>query len=168
MVALACAEDRRFVPSLLEAPSPDGRPQYSVATVRKVKKFLGAGAHLFFLIGVDAFLDLPQWREYRRLLDLIDFIVVSRPGFESGEISKVVPPDLLVAGPSSARSGTVRLRHSTLSILHGVEAPIASRDIRETIRAGRGVTGLVPPLVEQYILKQGLYSPRRSGRPQRR
>ncbi len=168
MVALACAEDRRFVPSLLEAPSPDGRPQYSIATVRKVKKSLGSSALLFFLIGVDAFLDLPQWKEYRRLLDLIDFIVVSRPGFESTDISKVVPRGLLRADPGNARPDVVRLRHTTLSILRGVEAPVASRDIREAVRAGRGVAGLVPRLVEQYILKEGLYSPRRGGRHQPR
>ncbi len=159
MVALACAEDRRFIPSLLEAPTADGRSQYSVATARKVKKLLGFKAQLFFLIGVDAFLELPQWKDYRRLLELVNFIVVSRPGFESRAISKVVPRDMVRAGSGHARLDTVRLRHSTLSILRGVAAPVASRDIREAIRAGRRVAGLVPPLVEQYIWKEGLYCP---------
>jgi nicotinate-nucleotide adenylyltransferase len=166
MVALACAEDRRFVPSLLEAPTPDGRPRYSIHTVRAAKRLLRPGDRLFFLLGVDAFLDLPHWKDYRRLLELLDFIVVSRPGFDSSEIQKVAPKELVLSGPSRKRPETIRLRYSTLHVLHGVDVPVASRDIREAIRAGRRITGLVPPLVEQYILKEGLYGPRSGGRHQ--
>lgn len=161
MVALACADDRRFIPSLLEEPRADGRLQYSIVTARKARKWLGREARLCFLVGVDAFLDLPQWKDYRGLLDLVDFIVVSRPGFNSGEIAKVVPRDLLRGTPKPDR---IKLRHTTVSILRGVEAPIASRDIREAVRAGRKVSGLVPPLVEQYFRKAGLYAPRAGGR----
>jgi nicotinate-nucleotide adenylyltransferase len=164
MVALACAEDRRFVPSLLEAPTPDGRPRYSIQTVRAARRSLRPGDCLFFLLGVDAFLDLPHWREYRRLLELANLLVVSRPGFDTSEIQKVAPKEMVVSGPSRKRPDTIRLRYSTLHVLRGVDVPVASRDIREAIRAGRRVTGLVPPLVEQYILKEGLYRPRSGGK----
>jgi nicotinate-nucleotide adenylyltransferase len=175
MVVLACAGDPRLIPSLLEAPTPEGRPCYSIDTVRKVRRSLHKDDHLFFLIGVDAFLELPSWKEYRRLLDLVDFIVVSRPGFDANEIRKVVPEAMIRSGgaphhpsvPPSARRGLpdmIRLRRSTLHVLPGVHMPVASRDIREAISAGRSVTGLVPPLVEEYILKEGLYRPRRGGK----
>ena len=165
MVALACAGEQRFVPSLLEAPAPDGRPRYSIDTVRAARRLVRRRDHLYFLIGVDAFLDLPQWRQYRRLLELVDFIVVSRPGFDPKEIRKVVPPDLLVAAKRGGRdSNTIRLRRSMVHVLRGVDVPVASRDIREAIRARRRVTGLVPPLVEQYILKEGLYRPGLAGK----
>ncbi len=162
MVALACAGDPRFVPSLLEAPTLDGRPQYSVATVARVKRSLGRNDQLYFLLGVDAFLDLPHWRDYRRLLDLANFIVVSRPGFSSQDFGKVIPTELIRAG-GRVRPDTLPLRHSTLHILRGVDAPFASRHIREAVRAGRRVTGLVPPLVEEYVRKEGLYRPRKTG-----
>lgn len=167
MVALACAEDHRFLPSILEAPTADGRPQYSIETARKAKKSLGPKDTLFFLLGADSFLDLPHWKDYRRLFELINFIVVSRPGFEEGDISKVVPRHLLRAGQISTGPDTVQLRHSTLSILRGVEVPVAARDIREAIREGHSVAGLVPPLVEQYILKAELYRPREAGHQRR-
>ena len=157
MVALACAGDRRFVPSLLEAPKRDGRPHYSVSTTLRMKNSLRPKDHLFFLVGVDAFLDLPHWKEYRRLLDLVNFIVVSRSGFDSRKIRKAVPADLIQPGHAGARPDTIRLRRSTLHVLRGVEVPVASRDIRRAIKAGRGVAGLVPPLVEEYIVKEGLY-----------
>jgi len=171
MVVLACAGDPRLIPSLLEAPTPEGKPCYSIDTVRKVRRSLHKGDRLFFLIGVDAFLDLPCWKEYRKLLDLVDFIVVSRPGFDAKEIRKVVQEAMTRSGvPSSVRRGLrggagrpdmIRLRYSTLYVLRGVHMPVASHDIRKAIGSGRSVTGLVPPLVEEYILKEGLYRPRR-------
>jgi nicotinate-nucleotide adenylyltransferase len=172
MVVLACAGDPRLIPSLLEAPTPQGKPCYSIDTVRKARRSLHKGDRLFFLIGVDAFLELPNWKEYRRLLDLVDFIVVSRPGFDANEIRKVVPEAMIRSRgapqhsliPSSVRRGlrdVIRLRRSTLHVLRGVHMPVASHDIRKAIAAGRSVTGLVPPLVEEYILKEGLYRSRR-------
>jgi hypothetical protein len=38
---------------------------------------------------------------------------------------------------------------------------VASHAIRQAIGSGRTVTGLVPRLVEEYILKEGLYGPHR-------
>ena len=157
MVTLACAEDPRFVASLLESPTWDARPRYSVDTVRAAKRRLGWGDELFFLIGVDAFLDLPQWKDYRRLLDSVNFIVVSRPGFDLAEIAKTIPSDLLGKPPRRKPLNTLRMRSTSLQLLEGIDVAIASRDIREAIAAGRPVTGLVPPLVEEYIRKEGLY-----------
>jgi len=161
MVALACAGNPGFVPSLLEAPRTDGRLHYSVATTKKVTRSLGAKDHLFFLLGLDAFLDLPHWKEYQRLLDLVDFIVVSRPGFSNTQVTSIVPPSLVRRGKGKSGPDTIPLRKSLLHILRGVDVPAASHKIRATIHAGRRVAGLVPPLVEEYILKEGLY---RSGR----
>ncbi|MGO8735946.1 MAG: nicotinate-nucleotide adenylyltransferase [Terriglobia bacterium] len=164
MVALACAGDRRLVPSLLEAPAEAGKSCYTIDTVRKVRRSLHESDRLFFLIGVDAFLELPSWKEYRRLLDLVDFIVVSRPGFDANEIRKVVPEAMTPSGGAPGKPDTIRLRRSTLHVLRGIHMPVASHDIRKAIGSGRRVTGLVPPLVEEYILKEGLYRPRRGGK----
>ena len=163
MVVLACAGDRRLIPSRLEAPTPGGKPCYSIDTVRKVRRSLHRSDRLFFLIGVDAFLELPCWKEYRRLLDLVDFIVVSRPGFDANEIRKVVP-EAMTRAVGAGRPDVIRLRRSTLHILRGVHMPVASHHIRKAIGSGRSVTGLVPPLVDEYILKEGLYRPHRGGK----
>ncbi len=181
MVVLACAGDPVLVPSLLEVPTPDGKPCYSIDTVRKLRRSLHKSDRLFFLIGVDAFLELPYWKEYRRLLDSVDFIVVSRPGFDANEIRKVLSTALTsssksrhrASGPSPAvgvlefggeQPDAIRLPRRSLHVLRGVHMPVASHAIRKAIRAGRSVTGLVPPLVEEYIVKEGLYRPRRGGK----
>ncbi|MGD0695945.1 MAG: nicotinate-nucleotide adenylyltransferase [Terriglobia bacterium] len=163
MVALACVGEPRFVPSLLEAPADDGRIYYSVTTTERVRRSLDSRDHLFFLIGVDAFLDLPQWKGYRHLLDLVDFIVVSRPKYSDSDIARVVPEELRGPGPNDLSHHTIALRKSTLHILRGVDVPVSSREIRAAIRARRDVAGLVPPLVEEYLRKESLYRPGSSG-----
>lgn len=157
MVALACAEDSRFVPSTLESPELHPGPHYSVDTVRRAKRMLKPGDCLYFLIGLDALLDLPHWKQFRRLLDLTDFIVVSRPGFEIREVEKALPPDVLDRRLPRKNSRQIHLRHSTLHVLPDVEVPVASTSLRQALQQGRDIRGLVPPLVEQYILKEGLY-----------
>ena len=163
MVALACSSDPRFVPSLLEAPTADRRPRYSINTVRAARRALGRHDELFFLLGADAFHDLPHWNQYRQLLNATNFIVVSRPGFSIREITKIVPPGLLCRPAVKAPPKAVLLKRTAMFVLEGLDVAIASRDIREAIRAGRRVTGLIPLLVEEYIRKEGLYLPRSPG-----
>lgn len=159
MVALACAEDSRFVPSALESPELHPGPHYSIDTVRRAKRSLKSGDSLYFLIGLDALLDLPHWKQFRRLLDLVDFIVVSRPGFDSREIENALPRDLIDQRRARRDSRQIRLRRTTLHILPDVEVPVASTDLRRAIQRKQSIAGLVPPMVEQYILKEGLYGP---------
>ena len=163
MVALACAGEPDFIPSTLEAPTADGSPRYTIDTVNALRRRLRPSDRLHFLVGMDAFLDLPHWKDFRRLLDSVRFIVVSRPGFEADALRKVVPAGLLLSRRLAAQPETIRLRHGTLHFLYDVATPVASRDIRDAIRAHQPVTGLVPPLVEEYIVREGLYRPRRSG-----
>jgi nicotinate-nucleotide adenylyltransferase len=159
MVALACAGEPAFVPSTLEAPTVDGSPRYSIDTVRAVRRKLRLHDRLFFLVGADAFLDLPHWREFRRLLDMVEFIVVSRPGFGAEALRRVPPADLLPARRFPPKPDTIRLRHGAIHLLPGVAAPVASREIRQAVRARKSIAGLVPLLVGEYILKEGLYGP---------
>jgi nicotinate-nucleotide adenylyltransferase len=163
MVALACSGDPRFAASLLEAPKAGGRPHYSIDTVRRLKRTLGARDQLYFLIGADAFLDLPHWKDYRKLLDTVNVIVVSRPGFSTDDLWKTVPREAVVSRDRGATPEKFHLERTTLHVLRGVHVPIAARDIRQAIRAGRPATGLVPSLVEQYIRKEGLYRPAPAG-----
>ncbi len=158
MVALACTGEPRFIPSTIEAPTADSSPHYSIKTVRAVRRRLRQHDRLFFLVGADAFLDLPHWREFRRLLDSVEFIVVSRPGFDVNALRQVPPPDLLPARRLPQEAGTLRLRHGAVHLLHDVDAAVASRDIRRLVRARKSISGLVPKLVEEYILKEGLYT----------
>src|ERR1700678_2836178 len=79
MVSLACAEDPRFEASSIERPRPDGAANFTVDSLDALRRLCPKGT-LFNLVGADSFLTLPRWHSPRRLLELAEWIVVSRPG----------------------------------------------------------------------------------------
>jgi nicotinate-nucleotide adenylyltransferase len=163
MVALACADHPRFVPSLAESGSGHSGREifYSVDTVRHFKqKFHGGGVRLYFLMGADSFLHIPAWKDYETLLGLCDFIVASRPGFQSDALRLVIPPELF-ARPGSVHAPldprAIALRRTTIYLLDTVSSHVSATEVRHRLDGNEPIRGLVPPRVEEYITKQALY-----------
>ncbi len=171
MVALACTEHPHFVPSLAEAGEDFSGTQlhYSVDTVRYFRHaFNGIGDRIFFIIGADAFLDIPMWKEYETLLGLCDFIIANRPGIRLEALRLVIPPHLH-AGPTDAKREkdddavahgspvVARLKKTTVYLLENVASEVSATDIRRRANRGQSIHGMVSARVEEYILKQGLY-----------
>ena len=130
MVEIACAPYSSFIPSRLEA---SGDQNYTIDTVERFRTELLPEDQLFFLIGADAFDELLTWKRWQDLVQLVQFIVVSRPG-----------KDYLV--PEGARALP----------LEGLDLPISSSDIRARLSSGETVTE-VPAEVREYIAQRGLY-----------
>jgi nicotinate-nucleotide adenylyltransferase len=158
MVALACAAHANFIPSLAEAgPDQSGRHvHFSIDTVRHFQQALGHSDKLYFVVGADQFLEIPTWKNYKTLLDTCDFIVVSRPGFRMSALRRVIPPALFAPQPREARA--IALRHATVHLLDTVRSHVSATEVRRRRHRGQSIHGLVPARVEQYILRQALYS----------
>ncbi len=130
MVELACAGHPKFSASRLEQAS---KRSYTVETLERYRKELGADDRLFFLIGSDAFDELETWQRWRDVVALTEFIVVARPG---GHYH--IPENAGVYG------------------LDGLDLPVASTTIRARLAAGEPTPEL-PPTVRTYIEQRGLY-----------
>lgn len=170
MLALATADDKRFVPSLLDAHT--GQPNYSVDTIRRLKSTLKKSDKLFFLIGMDAFRDIATWRQPEQLLAECEFIVASRPGFSLGEIGRALPEGLrpseavLRALQKRKPGGTIALPGATIHLLEDVHEKVSSTRIRAAAaKSERQLSRYVPDAVARYIKKQGLYVGRAAARP---
>jgi nicotinate-nucleotide adenylyltransferase len=160
MIALATADDKRFVPSLLDAPT--GRPNYSIEAVRRLKKLLSKSDKLYFLIGMDAFRDIATWKRSEELLGECDFIVVARPGYSLADAGRVLPkalrPSDAVLDSFSQRTGALELPGATIHLLHGVREQVSSTEVRAAVRKPvKQLSRLVPLPVAEYIKKEHLY-----------
>lgn len=162
MLALATADDPRFVPSLLDAHT--GQPNYSLETVRRLKSTLRKTDKLYFLIGIDAFKEISTWYKPVDLLSEVEFIVVSRPGYSLADVGRALPESLrpsdlmLRAMRRQETDGTVALMGATIHLLGEVRERVSSTQIRSA--AHKSVTQLsrhVPRLVAEYIKKERLY-----------
>jgi len=141
MVELACRADPRFTVSNLDAPRSDGAPNYTVETLATLQEAIPE-ARLFNLVGADSFLDLPRWHEPERLLEVAEWIVVSRPGFPL--------PDLSALGLTSSQRGRVHL-------LQTVHEDVAATNLRERLEAGDPCADVLDPAVSAYIQDHHLY-----------
>lgn len=141
MVRLACKEDKRFEPSLIDSPRPNGAPNYTVDTLSTLQQRFPA-ATLFSIVGADSFLSLPHWKEPHRLLALAEWIVISRPGSPLSDLSS------LNLTPEERR------RVHCIETMHD---EVSATELRRRLAAGEECTGLVTPAVSQYIRQHGLY-----------
>lgn len=164
MVALATLDEKTFLPSLLEERSG---PSYTIDTVRKFKLSLKKGDRLFFLIGIDAFLDIAKWREAEALLKHCEFIVASRPKYSLKDVAGALPASMRTseAAGRGATTRTLRRGGAVIHLLEGVYQPISSTGIRSAAARGASVSRWVPSPVAHYIKKLHLYKPeKRSNR----
>jgi nicotinate-nucleotide adenylyltransferase len=141
MVKLSCGADPRFAVSDLDAPRSDGTPNYTVQTLATLHEAM-PDARLFNLVGADSFLNLPRWHEPERLLEVAEWIVVSRPGFPLADLSAL--------GLNPRQRGRVHL-------LQTVHEDVAATNLRERLEAGDQCTDVLDPEVSAYIQAHHLY-----------
>lgn len=105
---------------------------YTIDSVQKLKRQFD---HNFYLIvGADALLDLPKWKNGKKLMGMVDFLVFERGNY--------------------AVRDEIRNRVIYRESFFGT----SSTEIRERIVRGESISGLVPIGVEKYIIKEGLYN----------
>src|SRR5215472_9034649 len=162
MLALATADEERFVPSLLEANS--GHPNYSIQSVRRLKSSLRKSDQLYFLIGIDAFMEISTWKQPAQLLAECDFIVASRPGYSMGDLGGALPegvrpsPAALDALRKQQAGDTIALPSTTIHVLPHVNERVSSTQIRGAARKSvKHLSRYVPAPVARYIKKEHLY-----------
>jgi nicotinate-nucleotide adenylyltransferase len=151
MVEAAVADQPGFTVDARELDR-DG-PSYTVMTLRELRAE-DPGRPLCLIVGMDAFLGLPTWHEWRAILDLAHLVVAHRPGWSA-------PREGLLADLLAQRSATAaELRASQAGRIH-VHAvtplEISSTDLRDLIVAGRDPRYLVPDPVRALIADTGCY-----------
>jgi nicotinate-nucleotide adenylyltransferase len=173
MLALATAQERAFIPSLLEAPDglaagASGRerrpkPNYTIETIERLKQSLKKSDSLLLLIGIDAFADIAKWQHAEALFRECEFVVASRPGYSLADVANALPaslrpkPEVTRPFRKQAATGDLVLRGATIHLLDDVHQPVSATAIRQTVFAGKPLGRFLDPLVAEYIKKMGLY-----------
>lgn len=141
MVELAIASNPHFQLSLVDVNRPG--KSYTVDTMRILRADLGAGAELFFIIGMDSLSELSTWKDPAGLITQSRLAVVNRPPYPEANLVRL-------EAQLPGISGRVDM----------VEMPgidLSASDLRQRVTTGRPIKYLVPEAVEQYILERGLY-----------
>lgn len=141
MLRLALAEEPGFRVDLRELRREG--PSYTYDTLRELREE-GPG-ELFFLLGADSLVELPTWYRAAELLELARFVTAVRPGFtpEPAELRRVFSP--------------TQVERLLRDLIPTTPIGVSSSLIREKVRCGRSIRHLVPPAVEGFIRRRGLY-----------
>lgn len=130
-------------------------PSYSVDTLNGLRQDL-PDQSLGLIIGMDAFLGLPQWYHWREILELAHIVVAHRPGWKSPDVG---PLRDLLAERGTHRIDNLHEKSSGHIYIHDVtQLEISSSEIRELIGLGRDPRFLLPDSVRELIARSGCYS----------
>lgn len=140
MTELLCSNEPRLEASSIDSPRPNGEPNYTADTLRRLRTLLdpdSKGLALFAILGADAFEGLPRWREPAEVLRLAEWIVVSRPGCSA----------------TMDRTHEVGRAYSVLKL----EIPISSTEVRTRLQAGLDCEQFLTAEVLAFIEQRRLY-----------
>jgi len=134
-------------------------PSYTADTLGRIAAALGIQAsQIFFITGADAFAEIETWSRFPEVLELANFVAVSRPGFPAGVLRQRLPA-LKSRMRLPLRRGDAGLEDGGTSIFL-VDAPTtdaSSTEIRRRLGAALPLHGLVPGAVEQHLQQHRLY-----------
>lgn len=163
MVGLAVRGHSGFTVSDVELKRSG--PSYSIDTINHFKRSTSKDTGIFFISGLDAFLEIDTWKSYTELFKQVAFIVIARPMFDYKDLSSrwVRLEDFI----KSKISNEYKFSDSSACFVHSKKKPIyifdvtaldiSSTRIRDLIKRGQSINFLVPEDVEKYIHNRGLY-----------
>lgn len=142
MCDLACAFDERLQTSVVEIER-EGK-SYTVDTLRELS-LLMPKADFYLITGADMFLTLDKWKGFAEISKLASLCACSR---KPGELT------------------ALREKGKQLESLYGARChvednpvtDVSSTQVRAVLSAGGDASALLPPLVWDYIKKNGLYT----------
>ena len=163
MIKAAIPPGKGFIASDVEIHRQG--PSFTIDTVRYFKDKLPERTPCYLIVGIDAFLEIDTWKSFQKLLGLIPLIVMTRPAQNTKQIADPfaeLEKYIHVHMDSGykfvhQRSCFVHPAKQPVSLFHVTSIDISSTKIRNYVRQGLSIKGMVPDTVETYIHKKGLY-----------
>lgn len=116
---------------------------YTYDTLVALKQQYEDEYELFFIIGADSVVALDSWHRVREIMQICTFVAATRPGF-----APMVDNVIETFGALGSKS---------ILWVDTPEVDISSTEIRERIKQGQSIKGLVPQAVAEYIRQKDLY-----------
>ncbi len=129
-------------------------PSYMVDTLASLRAEVGQ-VSLYLILGYDAFLGLPDWHQWSRLIELSHLVITHRPGWNHDDLAEALHS--LVKQHEMAFEQLSEQAAGGLVFVPVTQLDISATSIREKIRAGQDIRYLLPDPVYEMIKMQKLY-----------
>ena len=146
---------------VMEVSDIEGRrpgKSYSIETLRQLREELGPAWELYFILGLDAILEIPTWKDFRELFTLSHIVVMDRPGYDRSRLETVllqeVDPQFR---PLPEGTGFRHPSGHQVLTVGTTLLDISATLIRRLVRQGESIRYLLPEAVRGYIINHKLY-----------
>ena len=135
-------------------------PSYLVDTLEAIRDRDPRARRPVFIVGEDAFAEMGEWRDPKKLFVLADFAIMTRPPGQledlAERIPRIVEADFEFGG--DGRSARHREAGTRLELVSITALDISSSRIRRACRANRSIRFLVPESIHEAILESGEFA----------
>ncbi len=130
-------------------------PSYSVDTLATLRSEY-PDRSLCLIVGMDAFLGLPKWYQWREILQLAHVVVAHRPGWRAPSMG---PLGELLVDRGTGRIGDLHEARGGFIYIHAVtQLEISSTEVRKLVASGRDPRYLMPDSVRRIIEESACYT----------
>ena len=105
--------------------------------------YVGRGDELYLIVGADMYVTLDRWHEYRYLFENATILVAARSELDYDALKE--------------KYKEYQAENCRTLFLSGRVGPLSSTAVREALRRGGSIAGMVDGRVEAYIRQHGLY-----------
>lgn len=154
MVKLAIENEKNLIADDREIKR--NRPSYTVETLLEMRKEFGEDVSFCLILGMDAFLGLPTWFEWEKLLKLTHLIITQRP-----EINQQFSETLQNLLEKHQIDNKIKLQEKSRGYILFEALPmlnISATQIRQCFLEKKNPHYLLPESVLTFISQQGLYN----------
>lgn len=131
-------------------------PSFMVNTLESLREEFGVDTAITLLIGMDAFIQLPQWYNWGKILQLSHLLVIKRPTITENQIPAILQK-LLSTHETSKKNDLLTKSYGKILRYDAGEYDISSTWLREQIKQGKNIKDCLPEAVYRYIKEHDLY-----------
>ncbi len=130
-------------------------PSFTIDTLRYLQLHSACPVDFYFIIGADAFLDIPSWKEGSLVMAAVNFIVFSRTGIKNKKLTKRIKALFY----KKKNGGWFNEKNGKWIYCSFASLPeISSSMVRQCVANRYSIKKLVPSDVVDYIASHALYS----------
>ena len=132
-------------------------PSFMIDTLKSFREEFGEQIPITLLLGMDAFLALPQWHDWQHLLAHCHLLVMQR----QEAMPTKIPKELMTLLQQHEVRNKMDLLSKPFGRIYQFDAgdyPISSRVLREKMKAGEDVRAFLPSSVYHYAVLNKIYA----------
>jgi len=157
MVELAIQEIPNSFCSSMELER--GGTSYSIDTATQIKRELQEDDELYWIVGIDSFSSIREWKDYTKIFAMAHFIVLTGTGFD---FPLGVLPGTLISKYQRGddENDFVSKQGNHIYFVETSKDEIHATEIRSRLKTKGNVSKLLPPKVVEYIMEHKLFGAR--------